>query len=68
MSAQILRPRFTRMAAVRFIDRTERATLYDFCAYRAALLAEPCADDLAFLADAIEKRVAEIRKAVEAGL
>ena len=56
--------RFEQAPAVRCIARDRSATVYDFCAVRAARLVD--SDDLFAVACAIERRVMELRKMIEA--
>ncbi len=60
----IIHATFPQAPAIRCISRESNAALYDFCAYRAALLVD--SDDLFAVACAIERRVMELRKMIEA--
>lgn len=55
--------RFEQAPAIRCIARDRSATVYDFCAVRAARLVD--SDDLFAVACAIERRVMELRQMIE---
>lgn len=56
--------RFEQAPAIRCISRESNARVLDFCAFRAARLVD--SDDLFAIACAIERRVMELRKMIEA--
>lgn len=60
----IIHATFPQAPAIRCISRESNAKLYDFCAFRAARLVND--DDLFAIACAIERRVMELRKMIEA--
>ena len=60
----VIQGRFEQAPAVRCIARDRSATVYDFCAVRAARLVD--SGDLFAVACAIERRVMELRKMIEA--
>ena len=60
----IIRATFPQAPAVRCITRDRSAAVYDFCAVKAARMVSD--DDLFAVACAIERRVLELRKMIEA--
>ncbi len=56
--------RFPQAPAIRCISRESNAQVFSFAAYRAARLVD--SDDLFAVACAIERRVMELRKMIEA--
>lgn len=60
----VIQGRFSQAPAIRCISRESNAKVFSFAAYRAARLVD--SDDLFAVACAIERRVVELRKMIEA--